>query len=210
LGRCNGHRPGAHDLAEEAIWLARVLVHSLPEEPEALGLLALLLHCHARRAARICAGLYVPLSEQDTTLWDSALITQAETALTLAARQRSIGRFQLEAAIQSVHAQRARTGATDWPAIAQLYEALIQQNPALGARLGHVIALAKSRGAADGLAALKDLPTETLQTHQPYWATRAYLLRELGETAEARAAYTRAIGLTEDATVRAFLAAQRT
>jgi RNA polymerase sigma-70 factor (ECF subfamily) len=135
-------------------------------------------------------------------------MTQAETVLTLAARRQSPGRFQLEAAIQSVHAQRAHTGETNWPAIARLYEALIRQTPALGARLGHVVALAKSHGAAAGLDALDDLPTGPLQTHQPYWATRAWLLRELGETAEARAAYTRAIGLTEDAAVRAFLNAQ--
>lgn len=199
---------GTHDLAEEAIWLARVLVHLLPEEPEALGLLALLLHCHARRAARVSAGRYVPLLEQDPALWDHALMTQAETALALAARRQTTGRFQLEAAIQSVHAQRAHTGETNWQAIARLYEALIRQTPALGARLGHVVAVAKSRGAAAGLAALDDLPTGTLQTHQPYWATRAWLLRELGDIAGARAAYSRAIGLTEDASVRAFLMSQ--
>ncbi len=207
-GDATGAATGGCDLAEEAIWLARVLVHLLPEEPEALGLLALLLHCHARRAARLCAGLYVPLPEQDVTLWDGALIMQAETALTLAGRQRSLGRFQLEAAIQSVHAQRAWTGETNWLAIAQLYDALLQHTPALGARIGHAIAQAKSNGAAAGLAALDKLPSESLQSHQPYWATRAWLLRELGKTAEARAAFTRAIGLTEDAEVRAYLMGQ--
>ncbi len=200
--------PGAHDLAEEAIWLARVLVHLLPEEPEALGLLALLLHCHARRAARLDDGRYVPLPEQNPARWDHALITQAETALALAARQRCLGRFQLEAAIQSVHAQRARTGETNWTAITQLYAALLQHTSALGARLGHVIALAKARGAAAGLTTLEALPPEALRTHQPYWAARAWLLRELGETTEARAAYSRAIELTEDAAVRAFLMAR--
>ena len=165
----------ASDLAEEAIRLARVLVRLLPSEPEVLGLLALLLHCHARQAARFHDGHFIPLSEQNTKSWDHALILQAETALSLAARQQCPGRFQLEAAIQSVHAQRARSGETNWDAITRIYEQLIQQTESLGARIGNVEALAKSRGPRDALTALEDLPADALKSHQPYWATRAYL-----------------------------------
>jgi RNA polymerase sigma-70 factor (ECF subfamily) len=178
----------------------------MPDEPEALGLLALLLHCQARRAARLDdAGRYVPLSEQDTTRWDASMIVEAETALSLAARHRTPGRFQLEAAIQSVHAQRARTGDIHWPAITALYQALLQHTPALGARIGHAIALSKSSNPAAGFEALEALPHENLQQHQPYWAARAHLLAELGNKAEARVAYQRAIGLSQDPAIRTYL-----
>jgi len=200
-----GQDSGTGDLAGESIRLARLLVDLLPGEPEALGLLALLLHSHARQAARFMDGLFVPLQEQETARWDHALILQAETALTLAARQHRIGRFQLEAAIQSVHAQRAVHGETNWAAITLLYEQLIGLTPSLGARIGHVVALAKSSGAAVALTALEKLPADSLKSHQPYWATRAYLLHELGESGAARDAFQRAIGLTEDPAVRAFL-----
>ena len=198
--------PGTGGLAHEALWLAQVLVQLLPDEPEALGLLALLLHCQSRRAARLdAAGRYVPLSEQDTARWDHALIAQAEASLAAAARHRTIGRFQLEAAIQSVHAQRARSGHTRWEAIALLYEALVQHTPALGAQIGRAFALARTRRTRAGLAALDAIPQELIADHQPYWATRAQLLSELQLSADARAAYTRAIGLCEDRTVREFL-----
>ncbi len=198
--------PGAGGLATEALWLAQVLVHLLPDEPEALGLLALLLHCQARRPARIdAARRYVPLTEQDTALWDRALVTQAEAALGQAARHGVPGRFQLEAAIQSVHAQRAHTGETNWEAIALLYEALVRHTPALGAQIGRTVALARARGADVGLAALDALPAAALQNHQPYWAARAALLAELHRTNEARTAYTLALGLSEDRAQREFL-----
>lgn len=193
-------------LADEALWLGRVLAHLLPDEPEVLGLLALLLHCHARRAARLdVQGRYVPLPEQDTARWDAALIEEAETALELAARQRRPGRFQIEAAIQSVHAHRARTGETPWAVIAQFYDALILHTPALGARIGRAISHARAHGPAFGLAALDELPEALVAAHQPYWAARAQLLAELRRHAEARAAYQRAIGLCEEPAAREFL-----
>lgn len=201
--------PGTGGLAHEALWLAQVLVQLLPDEPEALGLLALLLHCQARRAARLdAAGRYIPLPEQDPTRWDSALLAQAEAALATAARHSTSGRFQLEAAIHSVHAQRARTGEIQWEAIALLYEALVQHTPALGAQIGRAVALAQTRGPAAGLAALDALPQELLSEHQPYWATRAHLLAELHRPEESRAAYTRAIALCEDRAVQEFLSEQ--
>lgn len=117
--------PRGRDLAEEAIWLGRVVVALAPREPEALGLLALMLYADARRPARRDnSGRYVPLTEQDTTRWNGVVIDEAERLLRKAVAMRSPGRFQLEAAIQSAHASRRRTGATDWPAVAGLYDAL--------------------------------------------------------------------------------------
>jgi RNA polymerase sigma-70 factor (ECF subfamily) len=194
-----------HGLAEEAVWLARVLVRLLPDEPEARGLLALLLHCDARRAARRGpGGEYVPLSEQDVARWSRALADEAERELATAAAHGAMGRFQLEAAIQSVHAQRAVTGRTEWGAIALFYEALVRHSPTLGALVGRAAALGFARGAVAGLAALDAIDPEPVARYQPYWAARAHLLAETG--ADAAEAYARAIALSEDEAVRAFLA----
>lgn len=191
-------------LAEEAVWLARVLVRLLPAEPEARGLLALLLHCEARRPARRGpGGEYVPLTEQDVTRWSRPLIDEAERELTAAAVHGTMGRFQLEAAIQSVHAQRIVTGRTEWGAIALFYEALVRGFPTLGALVGHAAALGASRGAREGLAALDASDAGSVASYQPYWAVRAHLLAQTG--ADATEAYARAIALSEDQAVRAFL-----
>jgi RNA polymerase sigma-70 factor (ECF subfamily) len=196
-------------LADEAVWLARVLVRLLPNEPEAHGLLALLLHCEARRGARRGSdGAYVPLSEQDVARWSRPLIDEAEATLGAAAALGRIGRFQLEAAIQSVHAQRARTGRTEWEAIALFYEELVRHTPALGARVGRAAALGNARGAAAGLAALEAMASEPVQAYQPYWAVRAHLLAEAGADGAAREAFGRAVALSDDEAVRAFLARQ--
>ena len=115
------------DLAEEAIWLAPVLLQLMPNEPEVEGLLALMLYCEARRPARRdTEGRYVPLSEQDPKWWSLPLLEEAERCLSDAFRRGRIGRFQLEAAIQSVHAERARTGRTEWAAITRFYERLVR------------------------------------------------------------------------------------
>jgi predicted RNA polymerase sigma factor len=196
-------------LAEEAIWLASVLVHRLPEEPEARGLLALMLHCEARRPARRTPdGRYVPLSEQDTTLWDGAMTAEAERQLTEAARQGRPGRFQFEAAIQSVHAERARTGRTDWEVIAAFYEQLERLAPTLGVRVGRAAAVAEAWGPADGLVLLDAIDPAAVAGYQPYWAVRAHLAERAGRS-EARAAFDRAIELAEDAAVRQFLGDRR-
>jgi predicted RNA polymerase sigma factor len=198
----------ARGLAEEAIWLARVLVGRLPEEPEARGLLALLLHCEARRHARRTPdGRYVPLSEQDTARWSGPLIAEAEQALAAAARHGRAGRFQLEAAIQSVHADRAGTGRTDWAAIAAFYDLLARLAPTLGARVGHAAAAAEANGPAAGLAILDGIDS-AVAGYQPYWAVRAHLLERAGRPG-ARAAFDRAISLAEDAAVRQFLEGRR-
>ena len=125
------------DLADEAVWLARVLLQLMPDEAEIQGLLALMLHCEARRAARRGPdGRYVPLSAQDPKQWSLPMIEEAERHLAEASKRGRSGRFQLEAAIQSVHAERARTGCTNWAAIALFYEKLIHISPALGTRVG--------------------------------------------------------------------------
>ena len=120
-----------------------------------------------------------------------------------------VGRFQGEAAIQSVHAERARTGRTDWTAIVLFYEQLLRISPALGTRAGYAAALAEANGPAAGLAVLESIDTEAVSHYQPYWAVRAHLLQRLGKTREATDAYDRAIGLAEDPAVREFLLHKR-
>jgi len=200
-----GADPRRRELAEEAISLGRLVLRLLPE-PEAGGLLALMLHCEARRSARRdAAGGYVPLSRQDVAQWSRPMIDEAEQVLAAASEAGKPGRFQLEAAIQSVHAQRAMTGHTDWEAITLLYEGLIRLAPTIGARVGQAAALAEARGADAGLATLDGLASDAVETYQPYWALKAHLLSRLGRVVEATDAYARAIGLSEDAAVRDFL-----
>ena len=198
------------DLAEEAIWLSRVLLQLMPGEAEVHGLLALMLHCEARRAARRAPdGRYVPLSEQDCQKWSLSLIQEAERHLAEASRRGRAGRFQLEAAIQSVHAERARGGRIQWNAIMMFYEQLIRISPTLGTRTGYAAAVAEAKGAEAGLAALDGIDPDDISTYQPYWAVRAHLLQRLGKTPEALDAFDRAIGLTEDPAVRQFLLQRR-
>jgi predicted RNA polymerase sigma factor len=202
-------QPG-RDLAEEAIWLARVLLQLLPEEAEVRGLLGLMLHCEARRGARRGPdGRYVPLSKQDTKQWSLPLIEEAERHLAEAFRQGRAGRFQLEAAIQSVHAERARSGRIDWAAIAIFYERLIRISPTLGTRTGYAAAVSEANGPEAGLAVLEAIALDDVSDYQPYWAVRAHLLQQLGKTPESLEAFDRAIGLAEDPAVRQFLLQKR-
>ncbi len=198
------------DLAEEAIWLARVLLQLIPDEPEARGLLALMLYCESRRTARRGPDRdYIPLSEQDTKQWSLPSIEEAERHLAEAFQHGRIGRFQLEAAIQSVHSERVRTGRTEWPAVARFYEQLVRISPAVGTRTGYAAAVAEANGPEAGLELLDDIEAEAVSAYQPYWAVRAHLLQKLGKTAEASDAYGRAIGLSEDPAVREFLLRKR-
>jgi RNA polymerase sigma-70 factor (ECF subfamily) len=198
------------DLTEEAIWLGRVLLQLMPGEAEVQGLLALMLHCEARCPARRGPdGRYVPLSEQDPKQWSLPLIEEAERHLSEAFKLGRPGRFQLEAAIQSVHAGRARTGRTDWPAIALFYEQLVRISPALGSRIGYAAAVAEANGPEAGMKLLESVAAESVSAYQPYWAVRAHLLQKLGKTAEASDAYDRAIGLAEDPAVKEFLLQKR-
>ena len=197
-------------LAEEAIWLARVLLELMPGQAEVRGLLALMLHCEARRPARRGPdGRYVPLSEQDPRLWSIPLIEEAERHLMEASKHSRAGRFQLEAAIQSVHAERARNGQTEWNAIVLFYEQLIRISPTLGTRTGYAAAVAEAKGPEAGLAVLDAMDSQSISIYQPYWAVRAHLLQRLGKTSEAADAFDRAIGLAEDPAVRQFLLQRR-
>ena len=198
------------NLAEEALWLARVLLQLMPGEPEVQGLLALMLHCEARRPARRGPdGRYIPLSEQDPEQWSLSLLEEAERHIAEAFKQGRAGRFQLEAAVQSVHAGRARSGRTDWAAIALFYGRLIRISGALGTRVGYAAAVAEANGPEAGLAALELIDQCDVSDYQPYWAVRAHLLHRLGKMQDAADAYDRAIGLAEDPAVREFLLQKR-
>ena len=205
-----GIDPGGRDLAEEAIWLARVLLQFMPSEAEVQGLLALMLHSESRRSARRALdGRYVPLSEQDPKQWSLPLIEEAERHLAEGFKRGRSGRFQLEAAIQSVHSERAHTGRTDWAAIALFYEQLVRISPALGTRVGYAAAVAEAEGPEAGLAVLESIDRDAVADYQPYWAVRAHLLQKIGKTGQASEAYDRAIGLAEDPAVREFLLQKR-
>jgi predicted RNA polymerase sigma factor len=195
------------DLTEEALFLARLVTELLPEEPEALGLLALMLHAEARRRARRQAyGEYVPLAEQDPELWDSQMIAEAEALLRRASILGSIGRYQLEGALQSAHVHRCRTGHDNWAEVVQLYDALFVLSASPVAAINRALAIAEMHGARLGLEAMQEVADDgRLAEYQPYWAARAELLARTGAHAEARHAYEIAIGLERDPAVRRFL-----
>jgi len=194
-------------LAEEGIWLGRVVASLLPQEPEALGLLALMLHTEARRDAQ---GEFVPLDAQDPARWNSTLIDEAEALLLSASRMGAPGRYQLEAAVQSAHAARRFTGRSDWAAIVELYNALLEITASVVVAINRAVALATHlngpSGAAEGLAALDAMQDDAqLAGYQPYWAARAALLARSGNVQAAVDAYARAIDLESDPAVRRFL-----
>jgi predicted RNA polymerase sigma factor len=195
------------DLTEESLFLARLVARLLPCEPEALGLLALMLHAEARRRARRTAeGEFVPLADQDTRLWDSKMIDEAEALLAQAATMDSPGRYQWEAALQSAHVCRKRTGLWNLPQIVELYDALLAMTGSPVVAINRSLAVAEIDGAEAGLAILMKLnDDERLQEYQPYWAAQADLLARTGNQAEARQAYEIAIGLERDDAVRRFL-----
>lgn len=185
------------NLASEGIWLGRLVASLIPDEPETLGLLALMLFAEARRAARRSPeGDFVPLAAQDTAYWDDALIDEAEALLKRAAARRIISRYQLEAAVQSAHTERRRSGSTDWAAIRQLYDALMAIAGSPVVAINRAVAIAEAEGAVAGLATLDGIGADRrLAEYQPYWAARAELSARLGRTADAAEAYDRAIGL---------------
>ena len=198
------------NLADEAMYLARLLCTLVPQAAEAWGLLALILFCESRRNARRAKdGSYVPLREQDTRTWNQPMRIDAERCLLHAGTLKSMGPLQLEAAIQSAHTQRALGQSVPAEAIVTLYNALIGIRSSIGIGIGRACALAEARGAAEGLAALRAMESEETAMHQPYWAALAHLHSLAGEHAAAKLAYSQAAGLTEDPAVRAFLLAQR-
>ncbi|HYQ14268.1 MAG TPA: DUF6596 domain-containing protein [Polyangiaceae bacterium] len=205
-----GEASAARGLTEEAIWLARLMVQLLPEEPEARGLLALMLYAQARsNARRGGGGAYIPLSEQDPSGWDGPRIAEAELLLNEAVRLGRIGPLQLEAAIQSAHVNARRSGAPDDAAVSLLYETLVRLTPTLGIRVAHAVARAKTESPARGLELLDAIEGSATEDYQPYWSARAHLLALSGRLEDARHAYDRAIGLAEDDGVRRWLLAKK-
>ena len=194
-------------LSAEALHLALVLAELLPDQPEVLGLAALMCLSEARRPARRTSdGDFVPLDEQDTALWDTTLIDRGEALLRRAHAYRRPGRYQYEAAIQSAHCARARTGKVDWGALRKLHRALMRVAPSLGAAVALAAVDGEIDGPAAGLRALENI--DELGDFQPAWATRAHLLSRIGRRDDAAAAYRRAIELTADPGVRGYLTAR--
>ncbi|MGH7474961.1 MAG: RNA polymerase sigma factor [Longimicrobiales bacterium] len=196
--------------AAEAHYLAVTLAELVPDQPEALGLAALVSLSLSRAPARRSPNDYVPLEEQDTAQWDAALIAEGERYLERARALSRVGRFQLEAAIQSVHCARAATGFTDWAALRKLYLALVSIAPTLGAQVALAATIGRAEGPERGLVALDGISHPGLQRFQPAWATRAHLLQRAARLDEAGWAYLKAISLTTEAGVRRYLEARRT
>ncbi len=199
------------DLTAEALFLAGLVAELLPNEPEALGLTALMLHSEARRRARRSRdGDYVPLAQQNRELWDWNMIDQAEGLLRRASSMGTIGRYQLEAAIQSAHVDRCRTGRPNWSEVLHLYDALIAITGSPVVAVNRALAVAETGGPQAGLEAMPDAADDPrLAAYQPYWAARAELLARAGAAAEARHSLEIAIGLAGDPAVRRFLEQRR-
>ncbi|MDR6288366.1 RNA polymerase sigma-70 factor (ECF subfamily) [Inquilinus ginsengisoli] len=195
------------DLTEEALFLARLATELLPGEPEALGLLALMLHAHARRGARRDAeGEFVPLDKQDPASWDGRMIAAAEGLLRRAGAMGSIGRYQLEAALQSAHVHRCRSGRANWAEVVQLYDALLALVGSPVVAVNRALAIAELQGAEAGLDAMQAVASDPrLAEYPPYWVAQAELLARTGADGDARRAFEIAIGLERDPAVRRFL-----
>jgi RNA polymerase sigma-70 factor (ECF subfamily) len=193
------------DLCDEAIRLARLVVELMPAEPEAAGLLALMLLQHSRRDARVStAGELVLLEEQDRARWDHEMIDEGLALVESALRARRPGPYQVQAAIAAVHARAPRPEDTDWPQIAALYAALEQTSPTPVIALNHAVAVAMADGPERGLPLVEAL-ADQLDGYHLFHAARADLLRRLDRHAEAATAYRRALGLVTNATERAYL-----
>ena len=201
------------DLSSEAIRLGRVLVDLMPDEPEAVGLLALMLLTDARRPARLAAdGSMVRLADQDRSRWDHSLIAEGHQLVRACLRRNQPGPFQLQAAIAAVHDDAATAEATDWSQIVALYDQLYAQRPNPVVAMNRAVAVGELRGPDEGLTALAALGSdelEQLDEYQPYHAARADLLARAGRAVEAVAAYDRAIGLTTNPAERTFLLRQK-
>jgi RNA polymerase sigma-70 factor (ECF subfamily) len=190
-------------LSAEALHLALVLAELLPDEPEVLGLAALVCLSEARRPARRTAeGRFIPLDEQDTTLWDEVLISRGESLLRRAHAFGRPGRFQYEAAIQSAHCSRTRVEAD---ALRKLHRALMRVAPSLGAAVASAAIDGELDGPEAGLRALDAIADPAVERFQPAWTTRAHLLADAGRAAQSADAYRKAIELTTDAGVAAYL-----
>lgn len=201
----------ADRLADEAIWLGQLVARMLPTQPEAKGMLALMLYAEARRGARRDATSgYVPLEQQDTERWDHPLILAAEALLRDANRAGPTGRYQIEAAIQSAHVARRMTGRSNWDSVVALYDVLLQLTGSPVVLLNRAAALAETMGAEAALASLDTIAGDRrMANYQPYWAARGHLAARAGRKTEAHEALTLAIGLATDDAVRTYLVGQR-
>ncbi|MCL9981924.1 MAG: RNA polymerase subunit sigma-24 [Erythrobacter sp.] len=198
------------DLGAEVERLALLVAELVPDEPEALGLAALVLLARSRHAARLDAnGAMVPLSQQDAGQWDFARIEQARRLMDRAAQAARSGPYQVMAAIQLTHARRAFDGVTDWGAVLRLYDVLLALRPSPMVALSRALALVQVEGAAAGLTALEALPAERLALARPYHAARADLLARAGRKAEAAAALDAALALSPPRAERLWLEARR-
>jgi RNA polymerase sigma-70 factor (ECF subfamily) len=198
------------DLSSEAIRLGRVLVELMPDEPEAVGLLALMQLTDARRPARIAPdGAMVRLADQDRSLWDGDLIAEGHALVRACLRRNQPGPFQIQAAIAAVHADAPSIDATDWSQVVALYEQLHTLRPNAVVAVNRAAAIAELAGPQAGLAALDSVDREQVDTYQPYHAAQADLLARAGRSAEALAAYDRALELTTNPAERRFLADRR-
>ena len=198
------------DLSTEAIRLGQVLVDLMPDEPEAVGLLALMMLTDARRPARTAPdGTMVRLADQDRALWDDDLIATGHELVRACLRRNQPGPYQIQAAIAAVHADASSHATTDWDQIVVLYDQLHLHRPNPVVALNRSIAIAEIHGPAAGLADLAAQDTERLADYQPYHAARADLLVRAGHRDEAVEAYDRAIELTTNPAELAFLTGQR-
>jgi RNA polymerase sigma-70 factor (ECF subfamily) len=216
-----GHTASAGDrlvregLCAEAIRLARLLAGLMPDEPEVLGLLALLLLVESRRAARTTpAGDLVPLAEQDRGRWDGALIADGQALVRRCLRLNRPGPYQIQAAINAVHSDAPAAAGTDWGQILQLYDQLLALTPpgrqtAPVVALNRAVAVAEVHGPAAALDVLDALPSRDLDGYHLFHAVRADLLRRLGRQGEAAEAYDAAIARTANAAEQAFLARRK-
>jgi predicted RNA polymerase sigma factor len=205
----DSHEPAGRDLVDEAVWLGHIVTRLLPDAAEAHGLTALMLHVRARQPAQAKAvdPSFVPLSEQDCGAWRAEDIEAADAHLRAASGMQRPGRFQLEAAIQSVHNARRLTGQTDWLAIVLLYEGLCKLTPSVGAQVGRAAALMQAGRDHDARQVL-DALAEVAMAYQPYWACLAQWHRRADDTAGAAAAYQQAMGLCTHPAVRLHLLRQ--
>jgi RNA polymerase sigma-70 factor (ECF subfamily) len=195
------------DLCAEAIRLARLLADLMPDEPEVIGLLALLLLTDSRRAARTDArGELVLLADQDRSRWDRALIAEGQDLVRKCLRRNQPGPYQIQAAIAAVHSDAAEAADTDWDQILALYDQLMIVAPSDVVALNRAVVVSEVHGAAMALEIVDELD---LDTYVPFHVARADLLKRLGRVGDAAAAYERAAELTTNATERAFLEGQR-
>jgi RNA polymerase sigma-70 factor, ECF subfamily len=195
-----------HDLCGEAIWLARLLCHLMPDEPESMGLLALMLLHHSRRDARMREGAFVPLEEQDRSLWDASMIAEGTELLQRALGMRRAGMYQIQAAIVALHSNAATAEETDWAQIAGLYQRLLQLSPSPIIALNYAVALALSEGLEKGLGEIDRLgESSELESYYLFHAARADILRRLGRRDEALRSYREAIALTDNTVEQNYL-----